>query len=141
MLTISDRAVTKAELNEIYADITKVKAEHNIPQTEKNRYEIIAEDGGAVVGFAAGQTEHRWFYLSDLWVREDYRRQGLGARVLGMLEDKVRSVGIDYIWTWTTGLVNPKFYESQGYAKFTVSEDFCQVKGYHRTGYRKGLNI
>ncbi|MCL1788037.1 MAG: GNAT family N-acetyltransferase [Defluviitaleaceae bacterium] len=136
-MKITGREITKQELDAIYADFKKIEIQDGIPQMEQERHSITAEENGMVVGFASGLTNHKWFYLSDLWVREDYRRQGLGTKVLAMLEDKVKSLGTQHIYTWTSGFINPKFYEKQGYYVFTVFEDFFQVEGYHHIGYRK----
>ena len=138
-MNITDRDITKQELEDIYADFKKIERLDGVPDAPQVRHQFLAEEGGAVVGFASGLTNHRWFYLSDMWVREDYRRQGLGAKLLRMLEEKVRAVGIEHIYTWTSGFINPHFYESQGYRVFTVFEDFFEVEGYHMIGYRKDL--
>ena len=136
-MKITDRDISKTELQEIYDDFKKIEIQNGIRQMEQVRYQFIAEENDSIIGFASGLTNHKWFHLTDLWVHEDYRRQGLGAKLLRMLEDKVKSAGMEHIWTWTTGFINPKFYESQGYKVFTVFEDFCEVKGYHQIGYRK----
>ena len=136
-MKITDRDISKQELQDIYDDFKKIEIQDGIPQVAQVRYQFIAEENDIIIGFASGLTNHKWFYLSDMWVHEDYRRQGLGAKLLKMLEDKVKSKGIEHIWTWTTGFINPKFYESQGYKVFTVFEDFCEIEGYHQTGYRK----
>ncbi|MCL1787244.1 MAG: GNAT family N-acetyltransferase [Defluviitaleaceae bacterium] len=136
-MKITDREITKEELDVIYEDFKKIEIQDGVPQIERERHSITAEENGMVVGFASGLTHHKWFYLSDLWVHEDYRRQGLGTKVLAMLEAKVKSLEIEHIYTWTSGFINPKFYEKQGYYVFTVFEDFFQVEGYHHIGYRK----
>ena len=137
---ITDRDVTKEELKNIYDDFKKIEVQDGVPQIEQTRYSYTAKENNLVIGFASGLTNHKWFYLSDLWVHEDYRRQGLGAKLLAMLEDKVKSIGMEHIWTWTTGQINSKFYESQGYKIFTIFEDFCEIEGYHKTGYRKDFD-
>jgi len=136
-MKITDREITKQELDDIYADFKKIERQDGVPDAPQVRHSITAEENGIVVGFASGLTNHKWFYLSDLWVHEDYRRQGLGAKVLAMLEDKVKSIGIEHIYTWTSGFINPIFYEKQGYKVFTIFENFFEVKGYHHIGYRK----
>jgi len=136
-MTITDREITKDELQSIYDDFKKIERQDGLPEHEQKRYSFTAEENDMVVGFVSGLTNRKWFVLTDLWVHEDYRRQGLGAKLLKMLENKVESIGIEHIYTWTTGFINPKFYEKQGYKVFTVFEDFCDVKGYHRIGYRK----
>ena len=138
-MKISDREITKAELDEIYADFKKIEKRDGVPPFEQKRHNVTAEENGMVVGFASGLTNHKWFFLSDLWVHEDYRRQGLGTKILVMLEDAVKKIGTEHIYTWTSGFSNPKFYEKQGYCVFTVFEDFFEVNGYHHIGYRKDL--
>ena len=136
-----DREITKEELKSIYDDFKDIEIQDGLPQIESIRYNVVVEENNNVIGFASGLTNYtKWFYLSDLWVHKDYRRQGIGAKSLRMLEDKIRSAGIKHIYTWTTGFINPKFYESQGYTIFTVFEDFCGVEGYHKTGFRKDLS-
>ena len=133
----SDRDITKKELGEIYDDFKKIEIQDGVPPNNQRRYQFIAEENDIIIGFASGLTNHKWFYLSDMWVHEDYRRQGIGSKLLKMLEEKVKSIGIEHIYTWTSGFINPKFYEKQGYRIFTVFEDFFEVIGYHHIGYRK----
>jgi len=139
IMIITDRDISKEELNGIYDDFKKIEIQDNVPLNNQRRFQFIAEENDMIIGFASGLTNHKWFYLSDMWVQADYRRQGLGGKLLVMLEEKVKSIGMEHVWTWTTGFINPKFYESQGYKVFTVFEDFCEVKGYHQIGYRKDL--
>ena len=139
-MTITDRDISKQELQDIYDDFKKIEIQDGVPDAPQKRYQFIAENYGTVIGFVSGLTNHKkWFYLSDMWVHENFRRQGLGARLLKILEDKVKTVGVEHIYTWTTGQINQVFYDNQGYVVFTVFEDFCDIKGYHRFGYRKDL--
>jgi GNAT superfamily N-acetyltransferase len=140
-MVISDREITKEELDLIYDDFKQIDIRDGVPQPPQIRYNSTAEENGAVIGFASGLTNYKWFYLSDMWVHEDYRRQGLGTKLLTMLENKIKSIGTEHIYTWTAGHANPKFYEKNGYKAFTVFEDFYGVKGYHRIGYRKDLYV
>ena len=138
-MKISNRDITKKELQDIYDDFKKIEIEDGVPVVEQIRHQFVAEDNGKVIGFASGLTNHKWFFLSDMWVHEDFRRQGLGTKLLKMLEDKVKSIGMEHVYIWTSGFINPKFYEKQGYKVFTVFEDFFEVEGYHHIGYRKDL--
>ena len=83
--------------------------------------------------------EHKWFYLTDLWVEESRRRKGLGTKLLCMIEQKALSVGMEHIYLWTAGSINSQFYEKNGYERFTVFENKYEVEGYHQFGYRKNL--
>jgi GNAT superfamily N-acetyltransferase len=51
---------------------------------------LVAEVEGSVVGFVLGHTEQRdtgaQFYLAEMCVLSEYQGQGVGRRLLGMLE-------------------------------------------------------
>ena len=136
-MIITDREITKTELNAIYDDFTKIEIADGVPQREQVRYQYTAEENGEIVGFASGLTNHKWFYLTDLWVHEHHRRCGLGSKLLRMIEEKAAAAGMEHIYTWTSGHTNPAFYEKHGYATFAVLEGFFEVEGYHHIGYRK----
>jgi len=138
-MTISDREITQDELKAIYADFEEIERRDGVPLCKQKRYSHVAEENGIAIGFASGLTNHKWFCLTDLWVHEDFRRQGLGSGLLTMPENTVRSIGVAHIYTWTSGFRNPLFYEALGYRVFTVFEDFFEVEGYHHIGYRKDL--
>lgn len=136
-MIISQRDITQEELNMIYDDFKKIEIADGVPQQEEKRFQFLAEENGEVIGLASGLVRYRWFYLTDLWIDERYRRKGLGSKLLIMLEELVRAKGIEHIYTWTSGLTNPIFYEKHGYRAFTVFENFYEIEGYHHIGYRK----
>lgn len=45
-----------------------------------------------------------------------------------MLEDKLKLLGIKHVYIWTSGFINPKFYEKQGYKIFTILKIFMKLK-------------
>jgi N-acetylglutamate synthase and related acetyltransferases len=139
-MIFTDREITKTELDDIYEDFKKIERDDGVPYSEQKRYQFIAEENGIVIGFVSGLTNHKWFYLSDLWVHENQRRNGLGTKLLTMMEEKVWSLGIEHIYTWTSGLINPFFYEKMGYDRFVVFENFYGIEGYHQIGYRKDVS-
>lgn len=138
-MEITERDITKDELEYIYDDFRRIELSDGIPQRKNERYQFILEDNGSVVGYVSGITEHKWFYLTDLWVEQAHRRSGLGSRLLAVIESKARAEGMEHIYLWTAGLGNSLFYEKNGYACFTVLEDKFEVEGYHQFGYRKRL--
>jgi len=137
-MKITERNVSQQELKEIYDDFKKIEIQHNVPQVEQKRYNVTADENGIVIGMASGLTNHKWFFLSDLWVHENYRGQGLGTKLLTMLEDKIRVIGIEHIYTWTTAYnSNELFYEKLGYKQCFIFEDFFEVKDGHHICLRK----
>ena len=98
-MTFSDREIKPEELQEIYRDFEAIERRDGVPDANIRRLQYIAEENGEVVGFVSGLTNHRWFYLSDLWVREDHRGKGLGSRLLAQMETRVfmKSTGIPFL--------------------------------------------
>ena len=140
-MIFTDRDITKTELDAIYADFTKIEVQDGVPQVERVRFNYVVEEDGQVIGFVSGLTHFRtWFVLTDLWVHEDHRRRGLGSELLRKMEERVKSDGRKHIYLLTSGFINPLFYEKHGYHRFSVLEDYHEVKGYHQIGYRKDFD-
>src|ERR1700748_3448240 len=51
---------------------------------------IVARDGDMVVGGLSGSTHWGWCYIRHLWVDADWRRRGLGRRLLAEVEAEAR---------------------------------------------------
>lgn len=138
-MKFTERDITPQELDSIYEDFRRIEQRDGVPPQESVRFQLIAEEGDKVVGYVSGLTEHKWFYLTDLWVEESRRRQGLGSRLLKDMEEKALSAGCTHIYLWTAGNVNPHFYRKNGYECFTVLENKFGVEGYHQYGFKKAL--
>lgn len=85
---------------------------------------IVASAGGAVVGGLNGVTHWDWCYIRHLWVQADWRRRGLGQRLLAEAETQARArqcVGL-YVDTFDPRAAS--FYERAGFARFGRIEDF-----------------
>ncbi len=140
-MKFTTRDITKEEHTEILDDFRKIEIEYGILEASPKRLNVTVDEGGKVVGFASGLIRHKWFYLSDLWIHEKYRIQGLGAKILRMLEEDVKKHGIEHMYTWTTGYnSNEVFYEKQGYRQCLVFEDFFEVKDGHHICLIKDLH-
>ena len=139
MIRITKREPKIEERSHLFTDLDHILAEAGVPPRGYKRFSLVAEDEGKLVGYTSGIADHRWLLLSDMWVEENYRRQGVGSHLLKCLEDNVKASGIEHIYLWTYGPVNPKFYEKNGYQTFTVFENYYEVEGYNQTGYRKDL--
>lgn len=141
-MEFSKREVTKEEYERIYADFRKIEIEYGVSEENSRRLNVVVEEGGEVVGFASGLVNRKWFNLTDLWVDERYRGQGLGAKVLVELEEDARKQGVEHIYTWTTAYnSNEVFYQKQGYRQVLVFEDFFGVPNGHHVCLRKDFNL
>ena len=89
-------------------------ANRQVPIGEANWFSAwLAISGGEMVGVAMTQAE----WVSDLWVRGDSRRTGIGAKLLAHAEREIRSRGHE---TFRLRVVKSntravQFYESRGW--------------------------
>ena len=98
---------------------------------------IVVQVGDAGVGGLNGSTHWGWCYIRQLWVQEDWRRQGLGYRLLSEAETQARArqcVGL-YVDTFDAGAAT--FYERAGFTPFGQIPGF--PPGHTRTFLRKNL--
>ena len=99
---------------------------------------IIAYDGDAVAGGLNGSVHWGWCYIRHLWIQAEWRRRGLGRRLLAEAETQARArrcVGL-YVDTFDPGAA--QFYERAGYTRFGRIDDF--PRGHARTFLQKRLS-
>jgi ribosomal-protein-alanine N-acetyltransferase len=89
---------------------------------------LAARDGVLLAGFAIMQFGEERAHLSLLAVRPDYRRQGVGRRMLEWLTESALTAGITsvHLELRETNLGARRFYLRQGYAETT------RIPGYYR---------
>jgi ribosomal protein S18 acetylase RimI-like enzyme len=145
-IRIVERDLTSAELARENAAFDEHALEHGNAVEAAERHGFVLLDGETFIGCSSGlayrevdgAAYNRWFYLTDLFVENAYRRQGFGAQLLQRLEARVAGLGIQIIWTWTAGYEAPGFYRRQGYSVFAEQEGFYR-SGHSRLAMRKSL--
>jgi ribosomal protein S18 acetylase RimI-like enzyme len=98
---------------------------------------VVAYEAGAVVGGLNGATHWGWCYIRHFWVRQDWRRRGLGIRLLAEAERRVRGRGCAglYVDTFDAGAAH--FYERAGFGRVGQIDGF--PPGHARLFLRKRL--
>ena len=124
------RDMTKAEFKREQVAFDELGLEFgNLPEKQK-RFGFVATDNGKFVGCSSGLAQKsnnkysKYFYLSDLLVEKDYRKLGYGKKLLELLENKIKQLGIEYIWTWTAEYEANTFYQKHGYQVFTTFDKY-----------------
>ncbi|WP_198372668.1 GNAT family N-acetyltransferase [Roseomonas rosulenta] len=84
---------------------------------------VRREPGGPPAGGAFGWCYGAWYFLRYLYLPEDLRGGGLGARLIALLEAEARARGCIGAWIDTFSFQARPFYEKQGYAVFGTLED------------------
>lgn len=143
-IAVIERDMTSAELERMNAGFDENTVDNAVAIQTSDRIGFVAMDGERFIGCASGLAHKNgsefsgWFYLTDLFVEKEYRRRGIGAALLGSLEERLRTRRIHRIWTWTAGYEAPGFYERQGYSAFAELESWYS-NGCSRIAYRKEI--
>lgn len=143
-ISFFEREMTPDELVQMNAGFDENSVDRGVDIQTSERFGYVAMDGERFVGCSSGLAYRNgddfsgWFYLTDLFVEKDCRSQGLGAKLLKALEDKIVEQGVTRIWTWTAGYEAPGFYKKQGYEVFAEMEGWYS-DGSSRVGLRKVL--
>jgi GNAT superfamily N-acetyltransferase len=76
------------------------------------------------LGGLAGYTAWEWLFVKWLWIREDARGAGLGARALEAAENEARKRGCRAAWLDTVNPAARALYARCGYETFGELADF-----------------
>lgn len=137
-IRIIEREMADAEYGRMLKGFVEHGLEFGVPDYKESRYGFVAMDGDAFIGCVSGLQYEKWFYITDLWLEKPYRKQGYGRELLRLMEDKVRTLDIQHIWTWTSGYEGAAFYPKCGYTVFCEFENYYP-SGHNRIGVRKAL--
>ena len=75
----------------------------------------IEDDRKLVAGLDACITNFKILYVSTVFVDEEYRRKGLGARLMREMEKRAAAMGVNMIRLDTYDWQGKEFYEALGY--------------------------
>jgi len=113
----------------------------NMQQTGYHDYRSLAifirNPEGAII---AGLTAFTWGWalrILVLWVHENWRRQGLGTRLLAVAEQEARTRGCKQAIVETHSFQAPEFYPQRGYTACGLTDDY--PVGYQYIAFQKRL--
>lgn len=90
-----------------------------------------------VVGGVIGETHWNWLYINLMWLREEFRGQGYGQRLLALAEEEGRKRGAEYAYLDSFSFQALGFYRKYGYEVFGELPDF--PPGHQRYYLKKEL--
>jgi len=145
-IKILERATTQAMLERMVTGFTENAVQPGNLFHPSEQYSFVAQDGDTFIGCATGwvykhnDAYNGWTYLAELYLEKPYRRQGLGATLLSLVEERVAGLGITKMYTETAGYEAPGFYTRQGYQIICELEN-RYVSGHPQVVLRKTLPL
>lgn len=114
---------------------------HNIAKAGPSLYEPVAllvrDDNDAILGGLYGHTFYRWLFIELLAVPEEGRGQGIGSKLMNMVEEFAREKDCVGIWLDTFDFQAPGFYKKLGYSECGEIVDY--PLGHKRHFFQKRL--
>jgi len=142
--TIINRSLTAEELDLVNEGFDALSIGAGIELERTEQVSFVAMNGHVLIGALSGLAHKNgdlysgWFHLTDLFVMNDHRNNGIGSDLLENLERRMRELGISDIWLWTSGDATLRFYDRHGYTTFAEMESWYS-DGSSRFGLRKKL--
>ena len=98
----------------------------------------VCDDAGELVAGLSGWTWGTCAGIAMVWVREQHRHAGWGARLLAAAEDEARTRGCSQITVSSFTFQAPEFYQRHGYVEYARTEGL-PVAGMADVHLRKDL--
>jgi GNAT superfamily N-acetyltransferase len=129
-LVISNEEAADATRRELVANII-YDYNRSVARSDYRPLTLLLKDTeGRVVGGLLGKTEWGWLHVGTLAIREEYRNQGYGTKLLALAEQEAVERGCHDVFLDTFSFQAPWFYEKRGYAVFGVLENFTEHTRY-----------
>ncbi len=85
---------------------------------------FAVEDGGALAGYTVCRIDEPCLWVEHLYVKDEYRRRGVGTLLFEQAEELARSMGEDTVYNFVhpnnTGMI--AFLRSRGYTVLNMIE-------------------
>lgn len=91
---------------------------------EKTLCFVLQSPDEDIVGGIIGATHWDWFYITLMWLKEEFRGRGYGHQLLTLAEDEARKRGAKNAYLDTFSFQTPEFYRQHGYQVFGELKDF-----------------
>jgi len=96
----------------------------NAPDPNFRRLGLLLKDEqGATIGGLWGRSDYEWLFVELLFVPEQLRGSGVGARLMRQAEDIASERGLTGIWLDTFAFQALGFYKKLGYTVFGELKD------------------
>lgn len=137
------RIITNPKPIEEYETILTQKVDeynkqNNIDQT-KSEYNFVALDDDKFAGGVYAVLQEDYMYISLLLVKEEYRKQNLGTKLMKKVEDLTKNIKVENIYLGTASFQAFEFYQKLGYKLVMSWDDY--PKGHQVYTLHKRIKI
>lgn len=117
-------------------NLSKIPLKQETPFLWTNRV-VEDEDGEIIAGILSKMYCWNCLYIDVLWVKEEYRKEGLGTKILKEIEKTAKDKGCYLVHLDTFDFQAKDFYIKQGYEIFGTLDDCPQ--GHKRYYMKKNI--
>jgi ribosomal protein S18 acetylase RimI-like enzyme len=125
----SDDKVIRNGIVDFNSKIIKEKSSH---------FSLFAKDGAQIIGGALIWEHSDALYIDVLWCNEQYRKLGIGAKIITMIDDVAKNKRLPKIFVDTYEFQAQAFYEKHGF--YCIGTIPKYLKDYDRIFMRKDIS-
>lgn len=130
------------EINFINDALRKFNDEKVGPDNHELLNIVEYDENGNIIAGILGGTYWGWMHIDILWVNENFRKKGIGSKLLKSAEEKARKRGCHSVHVDTMSWQAPEFYKKHGYKIISELNDIpAGYKKHHlikRFGDKRG---
>ncbi|MCA0400746.1 MAG: GNAT family N-acetyltransferase [Proteobacteria bacterium] len=103
-----------------------------LPKNRKGKPLVISlRAEGRVVGGLCGITLQEWCLVQEFWIDAAHRKQGIGSRIMAMMEEEAAKRGVKHVQLDTGSFQAPEFYKKLGYVEFGRLDNYINGHTYY----------
>ncbi|WP_019215218.1 GNAT family N-acetyltransferase [Legionella tunisiensis] len=115
------------EITEMLSEKLKAYNESKIGKYSHLPYTIYikSDDGSKVIGGCNGDITLTNCYVDCIWVDEEYRKHGIGLKLMNTLAAYAKNANCEVITIETADFQAKDFYEKAGFSIISITEHNC----------------
>lgn len=125
---LDDDAVVRNGIVNFNKSVINEKASH---------FSVFAKFNERIIGGALIWEHSDALYIDVLWCDDDFRHQGVGTKIMSLIEDEANKKSIKKLFVETYGFQAKDFYKKQGFSVIGVIPQY--ILGHDKIFLRKDI--
>ena len=128
----------ESQKSQVIGDLIRSYNRSKRETAESEPLNLYAEDdSGELMAGLVAETFGNWLEIEYLFVKEEFRGQGIGSKLLQQAESEAKKRNCRYVFVNTYHFQAPNFYQKQGYKEVFTLTDYPYTGQRHY--YQKDL--